>query len=252
MTEPTPDPIPPVTTASTDEQIAAALKRCNKVPLVGGEDIAYAIRELVGDDYPNILARLRRTETAITTAIAGILANACDPGEAMITPTNDPINMMTDDELRIAVAVNIFNFRWMKYPAPNMQDGRLLTGIFPPDAPGRWPCANHYYKIWQPSDEYAPRFSNFFDVVWWDNEGEIVHRGIPDYPHDIAAAWEVKSKLTQSGEWGFVFENDGNGYCYCEFTMGRKKYDAEGDGKPEDEAACICRAALRAVAGSAD
>jgi hypothetical protein len=75
-------------------------------------------------------------------------------------------------------------------------------------------------------------------------------QGCPHYSRDISAAWEVKSEITKSGEWAFELVNDGNGWCEAKFIH-KKEYSAEGDGNPEDEVLCICRAALLAKLATA-
>lgn len=130
--------------------------------------------------------------------------------------TRDEIASMTDDELRLAIAI-ASGWRWMQYPAPNISKETWLTGLFPPDRPGRIPVCNGYNKIWLPSDEFAPRFSNWDEAPYWD-DGES-KRGFPDWPRDIAAAWELAEEMAEidcgvyatDGEWSCVMYMDGAG-----------------------------------------
>ena len=152
--------------------------------------------------------------------------------ENSMTPAE--IDALTPEQLRIEVAVQVMGWRWMKYPAPNMSDGTKLTGLYPPDAPGRWPCANHYYRIWEISDALAPRFSDWMEgVVWWDDDGAIHHRGLPDYPNDIASAWTVVDKFNADDDDG-LFEELTNEIPLVGMTA-------------QDAANAICLAALKAI-----
>lgn len=45
-------------------------------------------------------------------------------------------NMQLGRELDALVAQTFFGWRWMKYPTP-YNSRSLLTGLFPPEAPGR-------------------------------------------------------------------------------------------------------------------
>lgn len=101
--------------------------------------------------------------------------------------------MQVGRELDALIAVRLFGWRWMRYPAPN-NPSLLLTGLFPPEAPDRICTANGYDQVWEPSNEHAPRFSTWDTCAWWE-DGEF-QRGFPHYSTDIAAAWTVVERLT--------------------------------------------------------
>jgi hypothetical protein len=94
-------------------------------------------------------------------------------------------------ELDALVAERCFGWRWRQYPAPGNK--KMLTGLFPPEAPKRVCVPNHYDSIWLPSDATAPRFSDWDSCPWWE-DGAIQH-GIPSYSTDLAAAGQVLKKL---------------------------------------------------------
>lgn len=102
-------------------------------------------------------------------------------------------------KLDALVAERVENWRWMKYQAPNYSTTRLLTALFPPDAPNRICVPNGYDRIWQPSNSREPRFSGWDSVPWWE-DGER-QSGFPHYSTDIAAAWMVVEKMRADGWW---------------------------------------------------
>jgi hypothetical protein len=158
--------------------------------------------------------------------------------------TKDEIlNMEAGREMDALIAISLFDWRWMKYPAPNMSDGTWLTGIFPPDKPGRWPVPNFYNKIWVPSDDKANRFSNWDQSSWWDNDGKERNQGLPYYSTDIAAAWMVVEKITDP--YNMTYEmmdkmvNTKFGYWWDQSRLWAMT--------AKEAAEAICRAALLAI-----
>ena len=81
------------------------------------------------------------------------------------------LRMTAGRELDALIAETFFGWRWMKYQAPNASVPRLLTGLFPPAAPGRLCVANRYDRIWLPSDRRAERFSGWDNAPWWESDG---------------------------------------------------------------------------------
>ena len=102
-------------------------------------------------------------------------------------------------ELDALIAERLFGWRWVKYPAPNLSEHRLLTGIVPPAAPGRI-YSNRTDRIWQPSTPDAERFSDWDTLYWWDDDGASdIRRGMPHYSTDIAAAVQVEDEIERRG-----------------------------------------------------
>lgn len=153
---------------------------------------------------------------------------------------------MSKRERDALVAEKAMGWRWMRYPAPNNPELKL-TGLFPPEAPERICVANGYDQVWEPSDTDAPRFSNWYACVWWEN-GEL-QRGIPHYSTDIAAAWRVVERLQQRGLTVVVRNGStlGRHYGGCVVRVldfkEKQKWEALSlDSAPE----AICLAALKA------
>lgn len=150
-------------------------------------------------------------------------------------------NMPAGREMDALVAVEIFGWRWMKYPAPNARD-MVLTGIFPPRSICSIESPNEYQRIWQPSDAAAPRFAPWDDPIWWDLDGTM-QRGLPHYSTDISAAWLVIKALNK----GMFRLELGARIASAEFS-GYSKKKTTVHGVPEDVAPlAICRAALLAL-----
>lgn len=122
--------------------------------------------------------------------------------------TSDELYTMTAGrDLDAAVATTLFGWRWMQYQAPNSSAPKLLTGIFPPDAPNRICVANKYDSIWRPSHRHQPYFQDWDHCAWWQ-DGELRY-GPPHYSTRMDDAWLVVEHLHRHADrrwpWAMLY-----------------------------------------------
>lgn len=147
-------------------------------------------------------------------------------------------------ELDALIAVVFYNWRWMSIP---MREGQRLTGIFPPDAPGRIPIPNGLDQDWLPSNAEAPRWGKWDQHIYYWDDGEIQGGDLTRYSTDINPTWQA---LEEHFPWPnfhtrLVRTNTGRWRCEIEIRIHYGDYhwvSAECQSAP----LAICRAMLKA------